>query len=367
MDRKKINTAWYNNLYILPIILSLIGLYFVYEASSIRAIVTYNEDIYFLKRQALWCILGITSMLVVSRISYRRLSALALPSIIFSIITLVAVLIPGIGSKINGARRWIDLGPLGFQPAEFAKLSVILYLSAWFRQREKQRIIAFIALLFVLAALVMLQPDMGTAIIIICVSLAMYFVAGIQIKQLLWVIPLFGLVAVVTAQSASYRLHRLRVLFDSQLDPLGIGYHVRQIAIALQNGGLLGLGFGASKQKNLFLPEAHTDSIFAIFVEEMGFVGALGLIALYALFLYYLYRVIVQTKDRYGFMLSSGVLIFFGAQSILNLAAMTRLAPLTGVPLPFISNGGTNLLISYILVGIVISVSRHSVFAKYKT
>lgn len=367
MDRKKLNAAWYNNLYILPIILSLIGLYFVYEASSIRAIEAYKDDMYFLKRQILWCGLGITSMILVSRISYRRLSSLALPAIIFSLITLVAVLIPGIGSKINGASRWIDLGPFGFQPAEFVKLSVILYLAAWFRQREKQRIFAFIALLLLLAGLVMLQPDMGTAIIIITLSLGMYFIAGVQIRQLLWVLPVFVGIAVVTAQSASYRLHRLRVLFDSTLDPLGIGYHVRQVTIALQNGGLLGLGFGASKQKNLFLPEAHTDSIFAIFVEEMGFIGAIGLIILYALFLYYLYRVIVQTKDRYGFMLASGILIFFGIQSILNLAAMTKLAPLTGVPLPFISSGGTNLLVSYILVGIVISVSRHPVFAKYKS
>jgi cell division protein FtsW len=126
MDRKKLNAAWYNNLYILPIILSLIGLYFVYEASSIRAIETYKDDMFFLKRQILWCGLGITSMILVSRISYRRLSSLALPAIIFSLITLVAVLIPGIGSKINGASRWIDLGPFGFQPAEFVKLSVIL-------------------------------------------------------------------------------------------------------------------------------------------------------------------------------------------------------------------------------------------------
>jgi cell division protein FtsW len=206
----------------------------------------------------------------------------------------------------------------------------------------------------------MLQPDMGTAIIVVLLAIGMYFMAGVDIKQLLWLIPIFIIGALITAQSATYRLHRLRVLFDSDLDPLGIGYHVRQVMIAMQNGGMLGLGLGASKQKYGFLPEAHTDSIFAILVEETGFIGGLGLIFLYALFMYYLYRVVAQTKDRFGFMLASGVLIFFGLQSVLNLAAMTKLAPLTGVPLPFISNGGTNLLMSYVMMGIAISINRFS-------
>ena len=360
MLRRKTPSEWYRNLYIVPILISLVGLYFIFEGSSIRALTTYDDSLFFIKRQAIWFICGVISMFILSRFDYRRLYIFAIPSMIFTFITLIAVLIPGIGSRINGARRWIDLGPFGFQPAEFAKLSIVLYLSAWFRHREKQRIIAFILLLLALAVLIMAQPDMGTAIITIGLALGIYFIAGIDMRQLLWVIPIFIGGALITAQSATYRLHRLRVLLDSDLDPLGIGYQVRQIMIAIQNGGLLGLGFGGSKQKYLFLPEAHTDSIFAIFVEEMGFVGAVGLISLYALLLYYLYRVTMQTRDRFGFMLSSSILIFFGLQSFLNLAAMTRLAPLTGVPLPFMSNGGTNMLISYILIGISISIARFS-------
>ena len=359
MTRIKQKTAWYVNLYTLPIILACIGLYFVFEGSSIRALNQYNDAFYFVKRQAVWFVLAIVGMIVCSRINYKRFYAIALPAVVISIVLLVVVLIPGLGLKVNGARRWIDVGFLNFQPAELVKSAIILYLAAWFQHQEKQRLMAFILLLVIIAGLVMAQPDMGTAMIITLISIGMYFVAGVDLKKFFLALPVFVVVAIVTAQSATYRLHRLRVLFDINQDPQGIGYHVRQIVIALQNGGLFGLGFGGSKQKYLFLPEAHTDSIFAILVEELGFVGGFGLVCLYALFLYYLYRVVVQMKDRFGFMLGSGILLYFGLQSFINLAAMTRLAPLTGVPLPFISNGGTNLFVSFCLVGIIINLARH--------
>ncbi len=358
MTRIKHNTAWYINLYTLPIILTCIGLYFVFEGSSIRALNLYQDPFFFVKRQLMWFIFAIVGMVICSRLNYRRLYIVALPTVILSIALLIAVLIPGIGSRVNGATRWINLGPFNVQPAEIAKSAVILYLAAWFQHREKQRIVAFLLLLLIIAGLIMLQPDMGTAMIIVLVSICMYFVAGVDLKKFFMVLPALAIVAVITAQSASYRLHRLRVLFDINQDPQGIGYHVRQIIIAIQNGGLFGLGFGGSKQKFLFLPEPHTDSIFAIIVEELGFVGGLGLICLYALFLYYLYRVVVQMKDRFGFMLASGIMLFFGLQSLINLAAMTRLAPLTGIPLPFVSYGGTSLLISFCLVGVMISLAK---------
>jgi len=358
MSRIKSKTAWYINLYTLPIILTCIGLYFVFEGSSIRALTLYEDPYFFVKRQAMWFFLSLIGMFVCSRLNYRRLYIIALPAVILSIVLLIAVLIPGIGSNVNGARRWFNLGPFNIQPAEIAKSAIILYLAAWFRHREKQRIIAFILLLLVIAGLIMLQPDMGTTMIIVLTSIGMYFVAGVDLKKFFMVLPALALVAIITAQSATYRLHRLLVLFDINSDPQGIGYHVRQIIIAMQNGGLLGLGFGGSKQKFLFLPEPHTDSIFAIIVEELGFLGGFGLISLYALFLYYMYRVVVQMKDRFGFMLGSGIVLFFGFQSLINLAAMTRLAPLTGIPLPFISYGGTSLLISFCFVGIMISLTR---------
>lgn len=357
MKRANQRTAWYTNLYALPIILTCIGLYFVFEGSSIRSLSDYKDAFFFVKKQAMWFVLGVIGMMVCARINYKNLHKIAVPTMVISIIFLVAVLIPGVGTKVNGARRWIDLGFTNFQPSEIVKSAVILYLAAWFQYRERQRIYAFILLLLIIAGLIMAQPDMGTAMITVMIAIGMYVVAGVELKKFFIALPGLVLAAFITAQSASYRLHRLRVLFDVDADPQGIGYHVRQVMIAMQNGGLLGLGFGGSKQKFLFLPEAHTDSIFAIFVEELGFVGSLGLICLYALFLYYLYRVVVQMKDRFGFMLGSGILLFFGLQSFLNLAAMTRLAPLTGVPLPFMSYGGTSLFVSFCLTGIMINLA----------
>lgn len=359
MSRIRQKTAWYTNLYTLPLLLTCIGLYFVFEGSSIRSLNIYGDTFYFLKRQAVWFMISLGGMFVCTRIDYRFFYKIALPTVVISILLLLLVLIPGFGVKVNGAQRWINLGIFSFQPAELVKLAVILYLAAWFQHREKQRIVAFILLMLIVTGLIMLQPDMGTTMIIVLISLGMYFLAGVDLKKFFLALPLFGVLTLITAQSATYRLHRLRVLFDINSDPQGIGYHVRQVMIALQNGALFGLGFGGSKQKFLFLPEAHTDSIFAIIVEELGFVGAFCLVAIYALFLYYLYRVVVQMKDRFGFMLGGGIMLFFGLQSLINLAAMTRLAPLTGVPLPFISSGGTNLFISFCLTGIMINLAKH--------
>lgn len=363
MNRTGHKTAWYINLYTIPIILTCIGLYFVFEGSSIRALNLYQDAFFFLKKQATWFAIALVGLFVFSRISYKRLYVLAMPLVIISVLLLVAVLIPGVGSRINGAMRWINLGPFNVQPAELAKYAVIVYLSAWFAHREKKRIAAFVLLLLIIAGLIMMQPDMGTTMVIVLIALGMYFVAGVDLKRFFLLLPALALIGIITAQSATYRLHRLMVLFDINQDPQGIGYHVRQILIALQNGGLFGLGFGGSKQKYLFLPEPHTDSIFAIIVEEVGFIGGVGVISLYALFLYYLYRVVVQMRDRFGFMLGAGILFFFGFQSFLNLAAMTRLAPLTGIPLPFISYGGTSLLISFCLVGVAINLSKQHAIA----
>lgn len=355
------SSSWYNNLYTIPIILTLVGLYFVFESSSIRTIQEVGDPYYYVKRQTMWFLLGLVAMFFLARVDYRKIAVMAMPSIIVSIIFLILVLIPGIGSKVNGARRWIDLGFTNFQPSELVKSSVILYLASWFQHREKKRIYAFAMLLLFLMALIMAQPDMGTAMVIGMIAVGMYFLAGVDLKQLMLLVPAFALLAVLTAQSATYRLQRLISLFDINHDPQGLGYHVRQIIIAYQNGGLLGTGLGASRQKYLYLPEAHTDSIFAIFVEELGFVGALAFVASSVVFLYYLYRMVIQAKDRFGFMLGSGIFLYFAIQSFVNLASMTRLIPLTGVPLPFISYGGTSLFVSYCLIGIAINIAsaRH--------
>src|SRR3989344_2259211 len=336
MVRSKIVTSVKNKrntflLFFLPIILTTIGLFFIFDASSITAFRTLGDSFYFLKLQLIWMGIGIIAMIFFSLFDYRKLYYLAFPGLVITIILLIIVLIPGVGSRISGARRWIDLGVFSIQPTEIAKFGVILYLCSWFKHREKHAFGSFLLLLGFVMALIMIQPDMGTAIIIFSLFIAIYYLAGNNLVHLFFLAPVAAGVIYFLIKIATYRLSRLMVFLDPQKDPMGIGYHINQILISLSSGGLLGRGLSASRQKYQFLPEAHTDSIFAIIGEEIGFVGALFLIGIFAL---------------------------IGLQAIINLGSMVGIMPLTGIPLPFISYGGSSLLIFFSLMGIVLSISK---------
>jgi len=355
--KKKNEIGW---LFILPIFISIIGLLFVFEASSIRSFNEVGDSFYYLKHQAIWLLLATAVMIFLSFFNYHRFYYLSLLLMTGVIFLLFIVLIPGIGQKIGGARRWIDLGFFNLQPTELAKFSVIVYLSSWFINRERKRFFSFLILLGLLMFLIILQPDMGTAIIIFSLGIGIYFLAGIELHYLFLLIP-FSLGAFwLLVKVSPYRFKRLLAFFNPSLDPLGITYHLNQILISLSNGGLFGQGFGASRQKFLFLPEAHTDSIFAIIGEEIGFIGCFLLIILFLFFIYKLFLVAECAPDRFGRLLAGGIFIFVNLQIIINLASMANLMPLTGVPLPFISYGGSNLLVSFSLVGVAINIARHS-------
>jgi cell division protein FtsW len=208
--------------------------------------------------------------------------------------------------------------------------------------------------------LIMLQPDMGTASIIFGISIICYFLAGVELRWLLLLIPVSLLGFVTLAQVAPYRLKRLTAFFDPNADPLGITYHINQIMISLSNGGIFGQGFGASKQKHLYLPEAHTDSIFAIVGEEIGFVGSTLFIGAFVFLLLYIFRISEKAPDRFGRLLAGSIFGFFGLQTLINLGSMVHIIPLTGVPLPFISYGGTNLLLCFSLMGILLNVAKQT-------
>jgi cell division protein FtsW len=270
------------------------------------------------------------------------------------------VLIPGIGSSAGGARRWIDLGIINFQPTEMAKFSVVLYLSSWFIHRERRRFFSFLILLGLLMFLVIMQPDMGTAIILFSLSIIVYFLAGIETFYLIFLIPAALIGFFFLVQISPYRVRRLLAFLDPSRDPLGVSYHINQILISLGGGGLFGKGLGASRQKYLFLPEAHTDSIFAIIAEEFGFIGSMVIIGAFFILILNIYRVIARVPDRFGKLLAGGIFAYFCMQIVINLSGMVNLLPLTGVPLPFISYGGSNLLVSYALMGILINISKKS-------
>lgn len=355
--REKSKVSW---LFFIPLMLSIIGLFFIFEASSIRSYMDVGDSFHYLKLQAVRIVLGVIVLLFFSMLDYHKLYYLSFIFMITTIMLLVFVLIPNIGRQAGGAQRWIDLGLFDLQPTEVAKFATIIYLSSWFNHRERKRFFSFFILLSILMFLIMLQPDMGTAIIIFSLSIIIYFLAGIELHYLLYLIPVSVGGFFILVKTSPYRFRRIMAFFNPALDPLGITYHINQILISLTHGGILGRGFGASRQKYLFLPEAHTDSIFAIIGEEVGFVGSIILIATFILFLYYLYRVSVHASDRFGRLLSGGIFAFFGLQIIINLSAMVNLMPLTGVPLPFFSYGGSHILTSFMLIGIVINIAKQS-------
>lgn len=356
-SRKKSLLMW---LLTLPILLSVIGLFFVFEASSVRSFTQFGDSFRYLKLQSIWLLVGIVAMIFFSLIDYHKLYYLSFFMMIGTIFFLILVLIPGVGTRAGGAQRWIDLGIINFQPTEFAKLATILYLSSWFIHRERKRFFSFLFLLSILVILILAQPDMGTAIMIFLLSVLMYYFAGFELYYLLLLLPLASIAGYILVHVSPYRFKRLLAFFDPSIDPLGITYHINQILISLANGGILGQGFGASRQKYLFLPEAHTDSIFAIIGEETGFIGSLLLIGAFMLFIYLLFRMSSVAPDRFGRLLAAGIFAFFSLQILINLAAMVNLIPLTGVPLPFFSYGGSILLTSFILIGIAINIGKQS-------
>jgi len=346
-------------LFITVIVLVVFGLFMLYNSSSYIAFRDFADKYYYIKEQAVWAGIGLVVLLVSSRFPYKGLYALSVPVLIGAIILLLLVFVPGVGIKVLGAKRWIDIGFTTLQPAEFVKLSLAVYLAAWFSNKEKERFFAFILLVGVVFLLVMLQPDMGTGSIILFEAILLYFLSGASLKYFLILGPVVGFAGTVLILLEPYRAARLFSFLNlNSLD--NVAYHVRQILIALGSGGLFGVGAGNSLQKYAYLPENATDSIFAIIAEEFGFFGASILIILYVVVIWRGFHIALHAKDTFGKLLAGGITGFLGFQIALNLSAMTMLVPLTGVPLPFISYGGSALIINLCAIGILLNISRSS-------
>ncbi len=344
-------------LVVIALILSLVGLVFVFEASSIRALQAFGDSFHYLKLQMRWLLIGSLAMWFFSMFSYQKLFRLGFPILLATYALLLIVLIPGIGSRVGGTRGWIDLGIVTVQPSELARLALILYLSSWFTKKEFS-FMGFALIMGSLIGLLLLQPDLGASIIIASLGIALYVLAGKKAKSLFLFLPVGAVALVGLIMAAPYRLRRIAAFLDPSQDPLGVGFHVNQILISLSEGGIFGRGFGASRQKYLFLPEAHTDSIFAIIGEEMGFAGSFVLIMLYAFFLYKLYQLYNAVTDQFGKLLIGGIFVYFAMQIMVNLGGMVNIIPLTGVTLPFISYGGNSMIISFVFLGIALNVAK---------
>lgn len=313
--------------------------------------------------------IGISSLLlmVMSKIDYHYLQKLSIPLLVVSFILLVLVLVPGIGTVTNGARRWIRLNRvLGIQPSEFAKLAMLIFIASYLAKnqgRMSQFIFGFVipmGVAVVISALVLKEPDFGTAVFIAILSLILLMIGG---TRMIYVI--FAAMAVTPCIhkmlfDVPFRKIRLLVFLDPWKDPSGAGYQIIQSWIALGSGGLTGLGLGSSRQKLFFLPESNSDFIFTIIGEEFGFLGASLVIGLFLLLVWHGLKIVHAAKDVFGFFLGLGITVMFGLQAILNIAVVSGVLPTKGIPLPFVSSGGSSLLFSMIGVGILVNIARQS-------
>ncbi|MEK7605419.1 MAG: putative lipid II flippase FtsW [Patescibacteria group bacterium] len=345
------------------IFLTVFGLFMIYDASSVIAFRDFADKYHYIKEQCVNAILGFVALGFLTFFDYKRFYNLALIILIGAMVMLMGVFLPGIGIYALGAHRWINLGITVFQPAEFVKLSLAIYLAAWFSRKERGRLPAFVLLLGFVLLLILAQPDMGTASIVLFEAIVLYFLSGANIMQFIVMLPVIGLGGLILILLAPYRLARLTTFLHLGDDLGGASYHVKQILIALGSGGLFGVGAGNSLQKFAYLPENVTDSIFAIIAEEFGFLGSVGLIALFMIVMWRGFVIASRARDTFGRLLAAGIICFLGVQAVVNLAAMTALIPLTGVPLPFISYGGSALLVDLAAIGILLNISRqgHSV------
>jgi cell division protein FtsW len=333
----------------------------IYDASSFVAFRDFGDKYHYLKDQLIWIVLGFVTLTVFSYLDYRRLYLLAFPILLIALVLLILVFIPGIGITLMGAHRWINLGFTVLQPAEFVKLALAIYLAAWFSNKEKGRLPAFLLLMGLVLGLVMLEPDMGTTAVILAEALAIYFLSGANIFYLSILVPLIGFLGYLLIKISPYRAKRLESFLNIGPSLESSSYHVKQILIALGAGGLTGVGLGNSLQKYAYLPESTTDSIFAIIAEELGFVGVVILILFFIFVFYRCFRIAVNAKDNFGKLLAGGIATFLAVQTIINLASQTALIPLTGIPLPFISYGGSSLIIDLAAIGIILNISKQKI------
>ena len=344
---------------IILIVLALIafGVLMVFDASIVEAYHEIGNQWYFIENQTKSAVIGIVAAIIMFFFPLKKLEKLSLPIIISALLVLVIVLIPGLGQKVQGARRWLNFGFTRFQPSEYAKLAGIIYMSAWFSKPRPAS--SFAVLLGSLIGLIMLEPDMGTCLVIIGISATMYFISGASMGKIVRLagVGLLGLVILILL--APYRLDRVKTFFNPSHDPLGVSYHARQVLISLGSGGLMGTGIGRSRQKFQYLPEASTDSIFAVVGEELGFVGAFILIVALSTVVVRGLKTSRTVSDPFIANIAAGVTAWFGVQVVLNLTAMVGLVPLTGVPLPLISYGGSSLVTMLAGIGLLLNASRY--------
>jgi len=356
----------YSTLVVVLVLLGY-GLIALYSASTVQSFSNFGNTSYYIKHQLLYGALpGLLAMYLLSKTDYHIWQKY-LPFLIgFALLSLLAVKIPGLGTSLKGAHRWVDLGPFTFQPAEVAKLVLIFYIASWV-DKKRQHINEFyfgllpsLCIVALFSALIMWQPDLGTMVVLLGVAATMLFVAGIKWRYLFWSALAAGLTLYLLIKIEPYRAKRLVTFLNPAIDPKGISYQINQALLAIGAGGLWGYGYGLSRQKHNYLPEVMTDSVFAVTSEELGFLRVAVIIALFAVFLKKGINIAKSAADTFGKMTAFGITAWISIQAIINIGAMVHLLPLTGIPLPFFSYGGTALIMNLAGVGVLLNISKQA-------
>ncbi|HNU96939.1 MAG TPA: putative lipid II flippase FtsW [Candidatus Portnoybacteria bacterium] len=359
----------HKRLIILIFFLLIFGLGILFNASTVISQEQTGKPYYYFFHQLLYGgLLGIICFFIASKINYKIFKKFSLLFFFISLTLCVLVFVPSLGMKYGGAQRWLSLGPITFQPSELLKLGLIIYLAAFFSKNGKNysstnkltTLLPFLTIIAISGGLIALQNDVGTLSLIAIIGFVMYFLSGTKLLNIVIVAFVYILGFLALIKFFPHRIQRIMTFLNPSLDPQGISYQINQALVAIGSGGLTGRGLGHSIQKYNYLPEAMSDSIFAIMAEEIGFIGCLIFIILMALFILEGFKIAQKSNNDFGKLLTCGIVVWFGFQTLINIGAITGLIPLTGIPLPFVSYGSSALIINLVAAGILVNIAKHA-------
>ncbi len=353
-------------LVIVTLTLLALGVIMVLSASAPSAFRLEGDSYYYFKKQALFAVIGVIVMFVFSNIDYKVYSSKIIywGGLIVAFGLLILVLVPGVGITVNDATRWIKIAGIQFQPSEIMKIALIIFMSATISKNPKRLkkfwrgLMPYLILVGFIAFLLLLEPHMSATVIIVVIAGSILLVGGVKLWHILPFIPLAGIAGYVLSKVEEYRWKRLIIFMDPWKDPLGDGWQIIQSLYAIGSGGLFGVGLGQSTQKYMYIPEPHNDFIFAIWAEEMGLFGVLIVIVLFGIFIWRGIMIAIKAPDLFGSLLATGITVMIGIQAVFSIAVVSSSMPVTGIPLPFFSYGGTALIILLGCVGILLNISR---------
>ena len=352
-------------LLIVTLLLVTVGTVMIYSSSSILAMERFKDGQFFLKKQLLFVVLGLGMMIILQKVPYDQLRKIAYPGVLASVILLVLVMIPHVGVRVGGASRWLRLGFFSFQVTEFVKFVVVLFLAHFLTRKTeylsefKRGILIPILVTMMLVGLIVIEPDFGTAVIITTIMMLMLYLSGSRMRYLAGMVALILPLGLWILFRKSYRVERLMTFLDPWRDPQHSGFQIIQSLLSFGSGGTFGVGVGDGMQKLFYLPEPHTDFILSVIAEESGFFGVFIVIALFVVFMFRGFMISFKAPDRFSTLMASGVTMIIALEAFINIAGVMGLIPLKGLALPFLSYGGTSLIMSLSAVGILLNISSH--------